>query len=1450
MSFGFFYTRFPLPDPGRQSAPVQTAQPLGIYARATIYDSIAHVSITQQYKNPDTENSIQAVYCFPLQDGAAIHAFEAVVNETKRIVGRVQETEAARSAYQEAVKDERFASLFEAVTPDVFQTSVGNIPPSGTVAITFQYVTELKHDAEADQIQFILPTAVAPSFPSGSLFGDTGGHSVWDGSRGISIDIACKMASPIVSVESPSHHVTVYLQNGGDDSDDGDVVEGTAASMFDPTRIRITYATGRTVLGKDFVLKIRAKDLNKPRCLIEAGPSSHCMMLTLVPRFALNPLFSELIFVVDRALMIGAQSSQIRWALHLLVASLPKHCFFNIVGFGSAYRFLFAQSVERNAQSVEVASKYAEEVVSPDWGKKDLNAALGAVFKARRCEMPTQVFVLTDGKLDHDNMEMALRSIRENVDPAHTPLRSPKSRDSTSVSVSDFVRVFSMGIGNGVSQHPVEAMARAGKGFAEFVTDWDSMQKKIVKQLECAVLPPMADCEIVWLDKKVGGNGSESPQSPDDFEVIPAAHEVPERSDEHQQRQQTKQQQKSSSTSTQKPISLFSNKSEPTPPSPTPLPELVSDIQSAPRQVPPLYPGSRFVVYCIIKNSALIDDTTGRLRIPENVVIRGMTPDGPVELTVPVTPTQFKRPRHHYRQQSSPTDLVLHTLAARKLIQDLEETHHTLIKDNVALFSGTLRPQPYLAVKSEIIRLGLLYNLTSKHTSFVAVEEEVEDEEEDEGDGSGGDEEEIEGAAGRRKSKKEGRNADKGKKQKKDESKSTTTIIHHHHHYHPYNAFVSNQGPLPDPNPQGGFSFQSFPRLHSRLPPIRQASTESLFSGPFVPVPLSASFGAAPANATTASAPVSGFTFGGSAPQAPTGQQQTVPLFGSNTSAAFGQPATGFGQSATSGGLFGSKSPTATFGQSTTFTLGSAASEGSTCASNAQQPAVQGGGGFGSSLFGSSTANTSAPVATFGSGFGAGRTNATATNNTTSTSFGGFGASAGTETATTTTNTTSASSGFLGLAGGSGFVMGSYTKRAAAPIGFGSRTGAGTTNATAAGSSTSTSFGGFGSGSGTAPVSTTTTTTAASSGSGGALGSNLFGSSETTATGPFAMFGSDFGASKTKETATASSTTTSFGGFGSRAEAGSTNTSAAGSGSSSEVRSGSLFGSSTTSTAPPVATFGSGLGAATKKEKEPAGGEGASSTSTSLGGSGNGAGTGMATGTSAGTTTTKTKTALLSGVESVTTTSTNADSSERVVSRSGTTARTDNRTTATAETTGTGQSSSSSEFIPPQERPSQSLTSFLRALSQRDYVYLESKLSKHINVSNETLDATVAHVAENYPPTVPNPSTLEPLDVAVAHLWLTLIWLSALEIKYPHEKRWWEEKARCAEKYLRDTSGRLYGEEEIAEVLDKLKAEAREIVRGFGVTKVEEGVSAHVGEGEAIGAQKRGYGLFDDQDDI
>ena len=106
-----------------------------------------------------------------------------------------------------------------------------------------------------------------------------------------------------------------------------------------------------------------------------------------------------------------------------------------------------------------------------------------------------------------------------------------------------------------------------------------------------------------------------------------------------------------------------------------------------PSKIPPIYDGSRLIAYKLLDANFKKND---------EITVKAKTPDGDLEVSLPICKDSFIHGNS------------VHQLCARKIIQEVEEKHEQeSLEDSKKLITG----------------LGLKYNLASKYTSFVGVDE-------------------------------------------------------------------------------------------------------------------------------------------------------------------------------------------------------------------------------------------------------------------------------------------------------------------------------------------------------------------------------------------------------------------------------------------------------------------------------------------------------------------------------------------------------------------------------------------------------------------------------------------------------------------------------------------------------------------------------------------------------
>lgn len=554
---------------------------------------------------------------------------------------------------------------------------MGNIPANEKIHVEITYVGELKHDAEADGIRHTLPTHIAPRYGSlpnsiheGSTAKKTGGIS-------ITVDVSIAEGSFIRGLQSPTHPIAVTMGNT------------SASTTADPAmhQASATLALGSTELDKDFVLIVLTKDTGIPKALLETHPdipNQRAMLLTLVPTFSLPRSNPEIIFVADRSGSMGGNIPTLISALKVFLKSLPVGVKFNICSFGSDHSFLWPKSQPYSRDSVTEALAHVERF-DADYGGTETFAALKATIDNRYRDIPCEVMLLTDGDIWSQGSLFAY--LNDEV---------KKSKSS--------LRIFALGIGNGVSHALIEGVARAGNGFAQTVNNDEKLDSKVIRMLKGGLSPHTTDynLEVKYQDADEG------------FEIVNKvtdALKVMLSEDTQTAKPEAKENAKPMSffdpstaqSGKEKPPSAENGDADPF----AHLPAIsVPKILQTPQSIPPLYPFSRTSVYLLFSGDAT-------LKNPKSVVLRAKSEHGPLELEIPVESISSPGP-------------TIHQLAARKAIQELEEgrgwiyeAHDGKGKPVTELYASRFDEM----VQREAVRIGVQFQVGGKWCSFVAVKD-------------------------------------------------------------------------------------------------------------------------------------------------------------------------------------------------------------------------------------------------------------------------------------------------------------------------------------------------------------------------------------------------------------------------------------------------------------------------------------------------------------------------------------------------------------------------------------------------------------------------------------------------------------------------------------------------------------------------------------------------------
>ncbi|KAG0373559.1 hypothetical protein BGX24_011545 [Mortierella sp. AD032] len=663
---------------------------VNVKAHTTIVSSSASTQLMQTFVNSSNTLLRELKYCFPLYEGVSVVAFKARIGD-RTIVGEVKEREKAKLDFNAAVAQGKRAALFEQslAASDVFTTSIGNVPAGAKVDVDITYVSELKHDAEVDGTRLTIPARVMPRYGKHNVSLLPLASSLPSGTMDIVVDITLPRQNSIQKIQSPSHPISVTLGTTS-------VAPNVEPALY---KASATLALGSIGLDQDFILQVVAKDTGVPTAVLETHPTipnHRALMATLVPRFVLPLEHPEIVFVIDRSGSMQVTPMELaKSALKVFLKSLPVGVKFNICSFGSNHSFLWERSMSYTQETLEEAMRHVS-VMSSNYGGTEMLQPLKKTIEMRFKDMPLEVMLLTDGEIWQQ--DQLFNYLNEQVAIATSSLR-----------------VFTLGVGSGVSHALIEGVATAGRGFSQAVSDGEKMDSKIVRMLKGALSPHITDYTLKVKYTSTAAIDSEKTSSADEeFELVERVEEYLKIGDESSSKNKPEAPPKKSislfdtSVDLDGDISMHNDAIDSTgqgryahlPPLPPPR------LLQVPSEIPPLYVFNRTTVYLLMGAEC-------SHRTPTSVVLRGTSKHGPLELEIPIQVLEEKGE-------------LVHQLAAKKAIAELEQGRGWL-KYARDRFTDERLDSKYKGrfdemVEREAVRLGVQFQVGGKWCSFVAVE--------------------------------------------------------------------------------------------------------------------------------------------------------------------------------------------------------------------------------------------------------------------------------------------------------------------------------------------------------------------------------------------------------------------------------------------------------------------------------------------------------------------------------------------------------------------------------------------------------------------------------------------------------------------------------------------------------------------------------------------------------
>ena len=455
------------------------------FERAPMLDTQVHMEITgminrvrlvQEFSN-QTDQWQEGIYVFPLPENAAVDRLRLHIGD--RIVeGQIKEKQQAKKTYEQARQNGQRAALVEQERPNIFTTSVANIPPKGTILVEIEYQQLVKYDSGLFSLRF--PMVVGPRYIPGKQqvvgFSGTGWavntDEVPDAARitppvmhpgtqrknQLSITINLDAGLPLEHINSPYHAITINKQH---------------------QRYQITLRQESTLANRDFELTWQPHPSVSPKAAFfteQKDNETYAMVMLLPPETEqAKTINREMIYVIDTSGSMGGQSiRQAKAALELALTRLRPGDSFNIIQFNSFTSKLYRQSQPVNQTTLTQALNYIRSL-NANGGTEMATAMHSALAGQADNRVLRQVIFMTDGSIGN---EQALFDI---------------IRDELGQS-----RLFTVGIGSAPNSYFMQRAASFGRGTYTYIGKLNEVQGKMDALFAKIESPVLKDITIDW----------------------------------------------------------------------------------------------------------------------------------------------------------------------------------------------------------------------------------------------------------------------------------------------------------------------------------------------------------------------------------------------------------------------------------------------------------------------------------------------------------------------------------------------------------------------------------------------------------------------------------------------------------------------------------------------------------------------------------------------------------------------------------------------------------------------------------------------------------------------------------------------------------------------------------------------------------------------------------------
>jgi Ca-activated chloride channel homolog len=423
-------------------------------ATVDIQEQIAVTHVDQTFYN-EMNNSVEAIYIFPLPEDATITELVYWVNGVKFVAAIKERAEAIRE-YNEKLRQWMDPALLESLGNNLFRLSIVPIDPLTQVRTEITYVEPLKYDMGTVQYRFQLNTL---GLSSKAL-------------QTVSINLEAQSKNAYTKFYSPSH---------GNSS-------AALLTKISDNHYKFFYGDENFYPDKDLEINFETNRNQIDYKILTYTPSQHDSMgdnsffaLWITPPDEIENekvLPKDIVFTADiSSSMEGERIEQLKEALDNFIMLLNPKDRFNIVTFGTFVTKFKHNLVPANENNITEAKNFILGLFA--LGMTNIDEALKVSFQQSFADSTlNNLIFLTDGY----------------------PTWGEQNQDSILARVLRYnkndVRLFTFGVGDDVSRSLLGSLAAQNHGYAKFITANDSIALVVNDHFNKISKPVLSNIQI------------------------------------------------------------------------------------------------------------------------------------------------------------------------------------------------------------------------------------------------------------------------------------------------------------------------------------------------------------------------------------------------------------------------------------------------------------------------------------------------------------------------------------------------------------------------------------------------------------------------------------------------------------------------------------------------------------------------------------------------------------------------------------------------------------------------------------------------------------------------------------------------------------------------------------------------------------------------------------------